>query len=179
LLAAQLLGAVGFIVMLIAARRRNRTALLALDAFGVALVSLHWVLLQEWAAAWLNSLYVAINVGAVAFVSERGSHRAYLALYPMAAAVVLVSFHGATDVLALAGTILAVLAKQTADLARLRALIIVSGLCWGLYGMLASSIPQVVFSAVFVATHAYELLRLRRHTGHRRACLGSDRDQMT
>ncbi len=158
---AQMVGFAGFGVMLVATQQRSADRLLALDVVGILTVSAHWILLGDGLAAALNSVFALIS--GLGLLRRRGSHAAAIAywfLYPLTAAGFLAA-RSTPDLLATAGTLFAVAGIQQRSLFALRTLVVMSGICWLIFGATEGSVGQVVFGMLFVGGHLRQLKAIK------------------
>jgi hypothetical protein len=162
---AQVLGGVGFALILLAPLARARALFLALDIAGLVPVSLHYWMLDAPTGALLCLLYVFVDVVSIWLPGRASVRRAYFGLYPLAALLTWLAFVDLRDLLALAGTLIAVASRQQSNNAALKALIFASAFGWGAYGVAVGSVSQVVFSCIYAATSLFgtvDELRRRR-----------------
>lgn len=95
------------------------------------------------------------------WLGERYRRLAAWALYPMVVVLTWAFWAGPGDLLATAGTALAIAARQQRTVWRIQAFIGASTCCWGIYGYLVDSWPQVAFSAVYGAAAVFNAIRFR------------------
>lgn len=124
----------------------------------------HYLILDAPTGAAMSALYMAIDVTAAFSERSRLARRAFFLHYVLAALLLGVTYRAATDLLALFGTVAAIASRQQPEMRHLLALIVVSSLGWGLYGVFAGSVSQVVFSAVYALFSLLGIWRIERRT---------------
>jgi len=151
----QLLGGAGFLILAAAPLLRSKRGFLFADIAGVVPVTAHYMLMGAKAGAAMSAMYFVMDV--MALMRDRGpwARRAYLLVYLAALGVLWLVWEGPVDLLAGAGALLAVAARQQTSTVRLKLLVFASALAWGAYGVIAGSIPQMLFSAFYAASGLY------------------------
>ncbi|MCP4381425.1 MAG: YgjV family protein [Hyphomicrobiales bacterium] len=162
-LAAQLVGATGFLLLVLATFARSRFRFLVLDFLGLVPVAAHYVMLAAPAGAALSVFYMCAD--AVAALPGGSRRRLiYWVFYPLVAVITWFFWIGVVDLAAAAGTALAIVARHQVRTWRILALIGASTVGWGLYGVLVGSIAQVVFSAVYGSVAVFNAIRFSRQS---------------
>lgn len=129
------------------------------DFCGLVPVVAHYLLLDAPAGAAMSALYMVIDVTAAFEDRSRRIHRLFMLHYVLAAALVALTYQAPFDLLALFGTLSAIVSRQQKQMRHLLLLIAVSCIGWGLYGVFAGSIGQVVFSTIYAL---FSVLGIRR-----------------
>ncbi len=145
---AQWVGGVGFGLLVFSTFARTRLRFLLTDITGLVPVIVHYVMLAAPVGAALSAFYMLSDVAA-AFSERRAARLAYWLFYPLAVVIGWLFWAGPADLLAIVGTVLAVAARHQRSVWRIQALIMVSTVGWGTYGLLVGSLVQVVFSTVY------------------------------
>jgi hypothetical protein len=145
---AQFVGGVGFGLLVLSTFARTRLRFLLVDIAGLVPVIVHYVMLAAPVGAALSAFYMMSDVGA-AFAEKRAARIIYWLFYPLAVAIGWFFWAGPADLLAIVGTVLAVAARHQRSVWRIQALIVVSTIGWGTYGLLVGSVVQVAFSTVY------------------------------
>lgn len=155
------LGAAGFGMMLAATQMRSRTRLLLADMSGNLVAAIHYVGVGGLAGAVYCFSYALFDAVALKVPAR---HRALIMAAVQIAAVGFLLLAGLIwiDALAIAGSAVAALARMQKHLRLMLALIAVSTVLWGIYGLAVQSWPQVVFSTVYAALSVHALLRPRQ-----------------
>lgn len=148
-------------MLVLATQARSRRSFLVADFLGLAPVAAHYVLLSAPAGAAMSALYMVVDIAAAFQDRYRWLRRGYLLLYPAAVVLVALTFDAAFDLLALGGTLAAIAARRRSSMRSLLALIVVSCLGWGLYGVFAQSVSQVVFSGAYAILGLLGITRIR------------------
>lgn len=161
---AQLLGGAGYLVLILSTQLGSRRNFLIADICGLIPVILHYLLLGAPAGAALSALYVAIDVTAALLRRSRWARGLFPGFYLLAVAATAAVYAAPRDLLALSGTLAAVLSRRQAEMHRLLGLVLASCVGWGLYGFLAGSIGQAVFSSVYGLFSLVGILRIRHQT---------------
>ena len=161
----QIIGGVGFGVLILATQVRRRRTFLIADFAGLVPVVAHYVMMDAYAGAAMSGLYMLVDLCAV-LIADRPVllRRAFWGFHGLAIALVAVTFAGWIDLLALFGTIAAVASRQQKYMRPLLGLIVVSCVGWGLYGLLVGSVAQVVFSVTYAAFSLLGIFRQQRPT---------------
>jgi hypothetical protein len=128
----------------------------------MAPVALHYHLLGAPAGMLLSLFYLFADLSVP--VARRIGRMVWLqaALALAAAGVVALFWQGPADLLPLAGTLMVIGSRGMRRYLRLLALMLVSTLMWGGYGLLVSSYSQVGSSAIYAMTCAVGLVRRGR-----------------
>ncbi len=145
---AQVVGGVGFGLLVLSTFARARLRFLLIDIAGLVPVIAHYVILAAPVGAALSAFYMLSDVVA-AFSERRAARVAFWLFYPLAVAIGWVFWAGPADLLAIVGTVLAVAARHQRSVWRIQALILVSTIGWGTYGLLVGSVVQVAFSMIY------------------------------
>lgn len=157
----QVVGFVGYGLLLGATLARRRLRLLAIDATGGAVLILHWAMLGAIAGVTMNALYTAIDLAGFDPTSRRG-RLMLAAAVPATALLTLLFWQGPTDLLAAAGVLFAVASRASRSQVRLRALAMAGCIPWGIFGVINMSIPQIIFSTVYFVAMGWSIVRIRR-----------------
>jgi hypothetical protein len=157
----QLVGFVGYGLLLGATLARGRLRLLAIDASGGTVLVGHWLMLGALAGVTMNALYTAIDLAGLDPTSRRG-RMLLVAAVPAAALLTWAFWQGPADLLATAGVLFAVASRASRSQVRLRGLAMVGCIPWGLFGVVNMSIPQIIFSAVYFVAMGWSIVRIRR-----------------
>ena len=157
----QVLGFVGYGLLLGATFARRRLALLAIDASGGAVLILHWAMLGAIAGVTMNALYTAVDIAGFDPYSRRG-RMVLISAVPVAVALVAVFWTGPSDLLAGMGLLFAIWSRASRDQVRLRAIAMVGAIPWGLFGVVHMSIAQIAFSAIYFVAMGVSIVRIRR-----------------
>ncbi len=147
---AQLVGGVGFGLLVYSTFARTRLRFLLTDITGLVPVIVHYVMLAAPVGAALSAFYMLSDVAA-AFSERRAARIVYWLFYPLAVIIGWFFWAGPADLLAIVGTVLAVAARHQRSVWRIQALIMVSTIGWGTYGLLVGSLVQLIFSTVYGA----------------------------
>lgn len=164
----QLIGLLGYGLLLASTLARRRLVLLGIDAGGGGVLILHWALLGAIAGVTMNALYTAVDVAGFDPRSRRG-RIALIASVPVAVALVMVFWQGPSDLLAGAGLLFAIASRSSPGQIRLRTLAMVGCIPWGLFGVVHGSIPQIAFSSIYAVAMGVSIVRIRRGTWRPRA----------
>jgi len=157
----QLVGFLGYGLLLGATLARRRLSLLAIDASGGAVLIVHWAMLGALAGVTMNALYTAVDIAGFDPRSRRG--RVVLAAaVPATAALVVVFWQGPADLLAAAGVLFAIASRASTGQVRLRALAMIGCIPWGIFGVINWSLPQVIFSTAYFIAMGVSILRITR-----------------
>lgn len=158
----QWIGGAGYLVLILATQLRRRRLFLVIDFCGLTPVVLHYVLLDALAGAAMSALYMLVDLTVALARRPRTIRSAYGACYAVAGVTIFMAYEAPTDLLAAAGTIAAVVARQQPAMRRLLAWIVVSCVGWGLYGYFAGSLAQIAFSSVYAVASTLGIVRLDR-----------------
>lgn len=163
-----LLGLCGFGLILAATMVPSRRKLLLFDLAGVVPVSIHYALLGAGAGAVLSGAYAFSDICGLARnarVRKLGAGAAFVG-----AVIVIVTLVGLSWVscVALLGTAVAVGARVLPRRDQVLLVLMVSTVLWGLYGVLTSSFPQILFSVLYVVFTAVNWRRARRPVNKKR-----------
>ncbi len=158
---AQWVGGLGFGLLVFSTFARVRLRFLLTDITGLVPVVVHYVMLAAPMGAALSAFYMMSDVVA-AFSERRAARIAYWLFYPLALVFGWLFWAGPADLLAIAGTVLAVAARHQRSVWRIQALILVSTIGWGTYGFLVGSVVQVAFSTVYGAAALANAVRFFR-----------------
>ena len=157
----QLVGFLGYGLLLGATLARRRLSLLAIDASGGAVLIVHWAMLGALAGVTMNALYTAVDVAGFDPRSTRGK-MILAGAVPMTAALVVVFWQGPADLLAAAGVLFAIASRASVGQVQLRALAMIGCIPWGIFGVINWSLPQVIFSTVYFIAMGISILRITR-----------------
>lgn len=160
-LQAQIVGAVGFGLLVVATFAKTRTRFLLIDIAGLAPTAIHYVMLNAAAGAALTAFYMASDAVA-ALAGQRAARAVYWVFYPAAGLVGWIFWAGPSDLLAIGGTILAVAARHQRPVWRIQTLVVASTIGWGAYGFVSGSYVQVIFSSVYGAAALLNAIRFFR-----------------
>jgi Bacterial inner membrane protein len=161
-LLAQLVGTVGYGLLVLATFARTRTRFLVVDIAGLVPVVVHYAMLDAPAGAALSAFYMASDTVA-ALAARRLARLAFWLFYPLAGLIGWLFWTGPADLLAIGGTLLAITARHQRPLWRIQALIAASSIGWGLFGLMVGSAAQIGFSLVYGAAAAVNAVRFLRH----------------
>ena len=157
---AEWLGAGGYGLMLLATLMVVRRRLIWIDLSGLSLVSLHWVWMGVYSGAALNSLFIVNDALALSGRLDHDTRKKGLFLGTLILIASILTVRTWVDVLPAVGAALVFIGIQSTDMVRLRGYMALAGFFWGSFGWLAGSKPQVAFSIIVTAIHAYHWLRL-------------------
>lgn len=163
---AQYIGGAGFLVLIAATQVRRRRLFLAVDFVGLAPVVAHYILLDAFAGAAMSALYMLIDLTVAYQHRSLAVRRAFWVYYLVAGFMIAFTYQGPFDLLALAGTLAAVVARQQPTMRRLLVGIILSCVGWAAYGYFAGSFAQIAFSTTYALASAVGLLRLPDRQTH-------------
>lgn len=159
-IATQAVGFLGYGLLLASTFARRRTGLLLIDAGGGFVLVIHWGMLGAIAGVTMNGLYTLLDLAGLDPGARRG-RVALIAAIPMSIALVAIFWQGPTDLLALAGVLMAIASRASHGQIRLRALALVGSIPWGVFGLLEGSAPQVTFSIVYAIAMGVSIWRIR------------------
>lgn len=159
---AQVIGAIGFTLLIIAPLTHSRRSFLILDIIGIVPVGVHYLMLDAPLGAALCATYVAMDIVATSLHRSQNARAAYYLFYPAALALSYWTYQTAIDLTALAGTLLAVASRQQLNLVALKMLVFLSAFGWGAYGLLTGSMAQLVFSSLYGGAALIATIRHRR-----------------
>jgi hypothetical protein len=160
----QLLGGAGYIILLLATQISTRRGFLIADYCGLIPVATHYALLGAPVGAAMSILYMLIDMTAVFENRAKFIRHLYLVYYILAIILAGITFQQATDLFALFGTLAALISRQQSQMHHLLLMIVVSCVGWGLYGIFAGSVAQVVFSMVYALFSLLGIWRIVRQT---------------
>ncbi len=159
---AQIIGAIGFALLIIAPLTHSRRSFLALDIIGIVPVGIHYLMLDAPIGAALCATYVVMDIVAAGIHRSQNVRAAYFLFYPAALALSYWTYQTVADLTALAGTLLAVASRQQLNLVALKMLVFLSAFGWGAYGWLTGSVAQLVFSSLYGGAALFATIRHRR-----------------
>lgn len=163
MLAAQIVGAAGYGILVLATFAQKRLRFLILDVLGLLPVAGHYLMLGATAGATLSLLYMGFDIVA-ALATRQLARRAYWLFYPVACLLGWWFWSGPSDFLAIVGTLFAVASRQQTQVWRIQALIAISALGWGAFGIAVGSMAQIAFSSVYgiaATANAIRFVRMR------------------
>ena len=156
---AQIVGGAGFLVLVVAPLTRTRRRFLLLDILGMVPVGIHYLMLKATGGAALCAIYILMDLVAFRLHSSVAMRRIYYGFYPVAAMFTAAAWTGPADLFALAGTLFAVASRQQPGLKLLKFLVFLSAVGWGIYGVLAGSVSQTLFSVFYGSAALFAVLR--------------------
>jgi hypothetical protein len=151
---ANLIGLVGFLILLYATQHKGKQRFLAIDAVGSVVVGIQWILLGATSAALLNGIFLLADSLALLPPKWR---RAYPIVYPLTLMVSAISWNGAINIFVALAGLLAFAGRQQETMFRLRWLIIGMALSFLVVGVLAGSWAQIAFSVFYVVANLRQL----------------------
>lgn len=148
-----MLGGLGYALIIASTRAHKRSTFLTLDIAGMVPVAAHYLILDRPVGAALSGFYIAIDLVAAALHddSKPWVRFAYLFTYVAALAIVAALWTDWRDIAAGFGTLLAIEARRHSSLVIIKLLVALSSAGWLTYGVLAGSLAQTIFSAVYGA----------------------------
>jgi len=158
---AQLVGVVGIGLLMTSTLMRRRSALLAFDAGGSAVMGIHWALLGGTAAIAISAVVVVMDLAGTDPRNPRGRF-VIIASLPLTAIFLAIFWTGIVDVFAALGMLGIALSRLSPGQVRLRALAMAACVPWIAYGVILVSIPQIAFSAAYFVAMGISILRIRR-----------------
>ena len=160
-LAAQLIGAIGYGLLVLATFARTRFRFLLLDFLGLIPTAVHYVMLAAPAGAALTAFYMCADAVS-ALPAQSRKRLLYWAFYPLVVVLTWAFWTGPVDLLAGTGTALAIVARHQTLTWRIQALVCLSTIGWGTYGFMVESLAQVVFSIVYGTAALFNAFRFAR-----------------
>jgi len=155
-LATQAIGGVGFLLLIAATFARSRRGFFVVDLLGLAPVAIHYALLNAMAGLVFSAFYMGVDV-VTWWLGERYRRLTAWALYPLVLLLTWAFWEGPGDIVATAGTVLAIAARQQREVWRIQAIIAASTCCWHL------RLPRGVMAAGRVLCSLWRLRGLQRH----------------
>jgi hypothetical protein len=157
---AQIVGAVGVMLLLASTMMRGRRKLLALDAAGSAVMGVHWALLGGTAAIAISALVVVMDLAGTDPRDPRGRMIIWASI-PVTAVLLAVLWSGPADLFAALGMLGIAASRLSSGQIRLRALSMAACVPWIAYGAIMVSIPQIAFSVAYFIAMGVSILRIR------------------
>ena len=149
-LSAQIIGLVGYGMILVSLFSKTQRAVFLLDLAGCVIVAAHFVMLSAYAGAALSLVYAVKDIIGM-FPSRRLKLAAGFGMAALILVAPLILQLSWVDGLAIAGSLVALAARLSPGLTLTLFLIAFSTIFWGLYGAFVGSLSQVLFSCLYFA----------------------------
>ena len=147
---------------------RSRNGILLAQLATNLFFTVHLLLLGAVTGALMNGLSAVQVAAAIPLGTRPGFRVVYLAVLPVVAAGLALTWHGVPSLFAAAGMALVSLSRYQTDVRRLRLIMMLAFPCWFAHNLLVGSLPGVLSDVVGMTLNAAVLLRPLRD-GRRRA----------
>ncbi|SMF82519.1 inner membrane protein [Azospirillum oryzae] len=157
--AAQLIGFCGTIGGMLWPFFRSRAGMLLVQLVPCLCFTVHYAMMGAPTASALNAL-AALQVLAALAIGARPAFRlVYLAILPVIAAVMAVTWTGLPSVFAAAGMAAISLARYQTRVTPFRGIMLVALPCWFVHNSLVGSVPAMISDVTGIAVNGWMLLR--------------------
>lgn len=162
-IAINALGLLGFAFILVSTRMKTRPSFLVTDMTGNIIAGIHYVFLGGAGGVLFCWAYALFDLAALK-LGKAGLP--VLGALLGGACVILLFFNpGWADLIAVIGSVVAVLSRLQTDMRLILLLAAASSLFWATYGVMMASWPQIGFSLTYIALSvfgAWQAHRARR-----------------
>ncbi|MCM8734476.1 YgjV family protein [Azospirillum sp. A1-3] len=156
---AQLIGFCGTVGGMLWPFFRSRAGMLLVQLVPCLCFAVHYAMMGAPTASALNGL-AALQVAAALAIGARPAFRiVYLAILPVIAVVMAVTWTGLPSVFAAAGMAAISLARYQTRVAPFRGIMLVALPCWFVHNSLVGSVPAMISDVTGIAVNAWMLLR--------------------
>ena len=155
----------GFAIMVLSSRFKQRSTYILVETAGIVIVAVYWLLLVQVEAALDDLFYIVLNLSAIWVLRNPRLHNLYYLNYPLLLGASVYLFDAWSDGLAVAGTVVSIVAKKQTDMLKMRVYIAISSAFWGLFGLATMATPQIVVSVAMVLAHLFQVFLLMRARG--------------
>ncbi|WP_148219313.1 YgjV family protein [Azospirillum sp. B510] len=156
---AQLFGFCGTLGGMLWPFFRSRTGMLLVQLVPCLCFALHFAMVGAPTGAALNGLAALQVAAALALGSRPGFRIVYLAILPVIALAMALTWTGVPSAFAAAGTALISIARYQTEVTRFRGTMLVALPCWFLHNCLVGSLPAMVSDLTGIVVNGWKLLR--------------------
>lgn len=157
--AAQLIGFCGTVGGVLWPFFRSRAGMLLVQLVPCLCFAVHYAMVGAPTASALNGLAALQVVAALAIGARPAFRIVYLAILPVIAAVMAVTWTGLPSVFAAGGMALISLARYQTRVAPFRGIMLVALPCWFVHNSLVGSVPAMIADVTGIVVNAWMLLR--------------------
>ena len=160
---AQLVGFLGFLLLTCGPYFKNKDNNIKLDIVASSLLFLQWILLSQPGLAAINIMSITLSIGALTARKNKFIDSMLPLFYPVGLLVLLWFAKGTViDLICIIGFFSLITSKKSKEIRTFRSYAILTAIAFTCSGILAGSIPAVIFSAIRASLHAYRLWELNK-----------------
>ncbi len=155
---AQFIGFVGYLFYIGAPYFKTKTRIIQMDVIACIIISLQWYLLDQPSLLAFNVLIIVASIMALKAEDDLKIRKFLPLLYTIGCmAIIFNSGDNLVYILSLIAFCCTVASKFSRDIVPLRVHASISGTAFVIAGIMAFSIPAVIFNALFVGAHIFKL----------------------
>jgi len=153
---AQIIGFLGYIFLTSAPSLKKQDQIIRMDILACSFLCLQWIMLEQPTLMILNALNLVLSLFCLKVNKHTITQKSALIIYLVGcAALIIVSNGTIIDVLCVFSFCLIVKAKLSKDILIFRNFSIMAGSIFIICGIIAASLPAILFNALFVLLHLY------------------------
>ncbi len=149
---AQLIGFIGYLFYIAAPYFKTQKQIVQIDALACLVVAIQWYLLNQPSLLILNILVIITSIIAI-----KAPQYKYI-LYPIGCFIIIItSNNNIVDILAIIIFCTTVASKTSENIDMLRIYAISGGILLIISGIIAMSLPAIIFNLLFITAHIVRL----------------------
>ena len=162
---AQLVGFLGFLLLSSAPYLKTKDNNVRVEIVACIFLALQWHMLAQPSLVVINVINITLSIGALSVKDSKLIDKSLPLFYPISLLAILWFSKGTVvDALALIGVFSLITSKRAKDMRTFRSQAMLACLAFTSSGILAQSIPAVIFGVIRFSLHSYRLSEITWQT---------------